>query len=38
MHELWDRVEKEWNKIPPEACQRLIESIPRRIWAVIKAK
>ena len=38
VHELWDRVVEEWNKIPPEACQKLIESMPRRIQAVIKAK
>jgi hypothetical protein len=38
VHELWDRVVKEWNEIPPEVCQNLIESMPRRIEAVIKAK
>ena len=38
VHELWDRVVKEWNEIPPEVCQKLIESMPRRIKAVIKAK
>ena len=38
VHELWDRVGEEWNEIPPEVCQRLIESMPRRIQAVIKAK
>ena len=38
VHELWDRVREEWNKIPPETCQQLIESMPRRIQAVIKAK
>jgi hypothetical protein len=38
VHELWDRVVEEWNKIPPEVCQNLIESMPRRIQAVIKAK
>lgn len=38
VHELWERVEKEWNEIPPETCQKLIESMPRRIQAVIKAK
>jgi len=37
VHELWERV-VEWNKIPPETCQKLIESMPRRITAVIKAK
>lgn len=38
VHELWERVAKEWNEIPPEVCQRLIESMPRRVAAVIKAK
>lgn len=37
-HELWDRLEVEWNKIPVEMCQRLIESMPRRLQACIKAK
>ena len=36
--ELWERVKKEWNKIESEVCQRLIESMPRRVAAVIKAK
>jgi hypothetical protein len=35
---LWDRAEEEWNKIPQEVCQNIIESIPRCIEAVIKAK
>jgi len=38
VHELWERVVKEWDEIPPEVCQRLIESMPRRIQAVIRAK
>jgi len=38
VHELWERVVEEWNKISPETCQNLIESMPRRIQAVIKAK
>jgi transposase len=38
MEELWRRIEEEWNKIPAEVCQKLIESMPRRIEAVIKAK
>ena len=38
VHELWERVAEEWNEIPSEVCQRLIESMPRRIAAVIKAK
>ena len=35
--ELWDRVQKLW-EIPKEECQKLIESMPRRFAAVIKAK
>jgi hypothetical protein len=38
MHELWERVQVEWDKIPKEVCRNLIESMPRRIEAVIKAK
>ena len=38
VHELWDRLVVEWNNIPPETCQKLIESMPRRIKAVIKAE
>ena len=38
IHELWDRVQVEWEKIPKEVCRNLIESMPRRIEAVIKAK
>ena len=36
--ELWERVEKEWEEIKPEECQNLIESMPRRVEAVIRAK
>jgi transposase len=36
--EVWERVAEVWNKIEPEVCQNLIESMPRRIQAVIKAK
>jgi transposase len=36
--EVWERVVKEWNNIPSEVCQNLIESMPRRLEAVIKAK
>jgi hypothetical protein len=38
VHELWKRVAEEWNKITLETCQNLIESMPRRVQAVIKAK
>jgi len=35
---LWEHVQAEWEKIEPRVCQELIESMPRRIAAVIKAK
>ena len=38
VHQLWDRVVVEWGKISMEECQKWIESMPRRIQAVIKAK
>jgi len=38
IHELWERVQMEWEKIPKETCISLIESMPRRVQAVIKAK
>jgi hypothetical protein len=38
IHELWERVEVEWNKIPALVCIDLIESMPRRVAAVLKAK
>lgn len=38
MHQLWERVEEEWDKIPPQVCFNLVESMPRRIAAVLKAK
>ncbi|KAF8834672.1 hypothetical protein BDN67DRAFT_865769, partial [Paxillus ammoniavirescens] len=38
MEQLWERIEVEWNKIPAAMCQGLIESIPRRVKAVLKAK
>ena len=38
MHELWQRVEAEWNKIPTDVCKKLVESMPKRIEVVLKAK
>ena len=38
VHQLWDRVVVEWGNISMEECQKWIESMPRRIQAVIKAK
>jgi hypothetical protein len=36
--ETWERAVEVWNNIGPEVCQNLIESVPRRLEAVIKAK
>ena len=38
IHELWERVQTEWEKIPAATCQNLIESMPRRVEAVLRAK
>ena len=38
MIELWDRMEVEWNKISKDECLRLVDSMPDRIAAVLKAK
>ncbi|KAF8236311.1 hypothetical protein L208DRAFT_1052524, partial [Tricholoma matsutake] len=34
--ELWERVQVECEKIPKEECQKLIESTPKRLAAVVK--
>ena len=36
--EHWERIQEEWYKIGVEECQKLIESMPRRVQEVIKAK
>ena len=36
--ELWERAQVEWDEIGREVCQNLIESMPRRVEAVIEAK
>ena len=36
--ELWERVRGQWAKIDVEVCRNLIDSIPRRAEAVLKAK
>ena len=36
--ELWERVGKEWEAIPQSVCRDLVESMPRRVAAVIRAK
>jgi transposase len=38
MEELWERVVDEWYKIDAKVCQDLIESMPRRVSDVLKAK
>ena len=36
--ELWEHIQAEWEKIEVVKCQELIESMPRRVQEVIKAK
>ena len=36
--ELWERIQEEWYKIEVGECQRLIESMLRRVQKIIKAK
>ncbi|KAE8179347.1 hypothetical protein CF328_g9509 [Tilletia controversa] len=36
--ELWERVQVEWERLPTDTCKGLIESMPRRCAAVIRAK
>ncbi len=36
--EVWEQFETEWENIEPEICCKLIESMPKRIQAVIKSK
>jgi transposase len=38
IYELWKRVEVEWYNIPVQVCIGLIESMPRRVTAVLEAK
>ena len=38
MLELWERIEPEWDNIEKDTCVKLIESMPKRMKAVIKAK
>jgi hypothetical protein len=36
--ELWDIVQKLWEEIPREECQKLIESMSSRLATMVKAK
>jgi len=36
--ELWERVQETWNRISVSVCANLIDSMPRRVAAVLKAK
>lgn len=38
IHELWVVVQEEWDLISPEIVQRLYESMPRRVQAVLRAR
>ena len=35
---LWERIEREWEAIQEQVCVKLIESMPRRVTAVLKAQ
>ncbi|KAI1001218.1 hypothetical protein K3495_g6980 [Podosphaera aphanis] len=35
--ELWQRVQREWALIPASTCRNLLESMPRRLEAVLAA-
>jgi transposase len=36
--ELWERFQEVWKEIDPQICHNLVESLPRRIQAVLVAK
>ena len=38
IHELLERIQNEWLKIPVGTCQNLISSMPSRIQALLDAK
>ena len=38
IQELWQRIQTEWPKIGKDDCMKLIESMPNRVQAVLKAK
>ena len=38
IHELMERVDEVWKNIAENSCQSLIESMPSRVVAVIKAR
>lgn len=38
IHELWERIQCEWEKITPQECLNLIESMPRRVQNVLQVK
>ena len=38
INELWERIQTVWNEIDAETCSKLIQSMPSRIRAVLKAK
>ena len=38
VNELWDRINLVWNRIPVKLCEDLVNSMPKRINLVKKAK
>ena len=37
INELWERVEREWEEIDADVCQKLIEGLPKRVLEVYRA-
>ncbi|KAI7815751.1 hypothetical protein BC939DRAFT_384181, partial [Gamsiella multidivaricata] len=38
IHDLWQAVLEEWEKVPEDFVRKLYESMPDRVQAVLKAK
>ena len=38
VHELWERIQVEWNNIPKDVCSNLIKSMRKRVKAVKRAR
>ena len=38
INDLWERFEQEWDAVGADICKKLIDSMPKRLEAVIKAK
>jgi hypothetical protein len=38
IEKLWERVQEQWDNIDNSECQKLIECMPRRVEAVMRAR